>query len=164
MECALCKKREGTTTVTIYSATTTSHLRSLKREGNQLVSTTQTNYYDIRPHLYPVCSACIRRRGYGSGRPRISLNLVLAALAIPALVAGGVWAIAKTFASEKPAWLLLVPLAAFFAWAAAELYREYRVVDELRKHAREDRAKSDSREDSSLKTLSEAQFKGLRRT
>ena len=163
MECALCKKREGTTPVTIYSATTTSHLLSLKREGNQLVSTTQTHFYDIRPHLYPVCSACIRRRGYGSGRPRISLNLVVAALTIPVLVAGGIWAIVKAFGTEKPGWLLLVPLAAFFVWMAAQLYRDYRVVDELRKHALDDRRKSGEGSSSSLKTLSEAQYKGLRR-
>jgi hypothetical protein len=164
MECALCKKREGTIPVTIYSANTSSHLMSLKREGNQLVSTTQTDYYDIRPHLFPVCSPCIRRRGYGSGRPRISLNLVLAALTIPALVAGGVWAIAKAFGSEKPGWLLLVPLAAFFVWMAVELYREYRVVDELRKHALADRRRSGEASSSTLQTLSEAQYKGLRRT
>lgn len=163
MECVLCKKRPGQTTVTIYSATTSSHLTSLKREGNQLVSTTQTNYYGIRPHAYPVCSACIGRRGYGSGRPRFSLHLAFALMAIPALIAGGVWAIAKAFGSEKPGWLLLVPLAAFLIWMTVEMYKEYRVVDELRKHAREDRTKSDGREDSSLKTLSESQYKGLRR-
>jgi hypothetical protein len=163
MECVLCKKREGTTFVTIYSATTSSHLTSLKREGNQMVSTTQTNYYDLRPHRYAVCGACIGRRGYGSGRPRFSLNLAFTLIAIPALIAGGVWAIAKAFGSEKPGWLLLVPLAAFLIWMIAELYKEYRVVDELRKHAREDRAKADGRKDPTLKTLSEAQYGGLRR-
>jgi hypothetical protein len=163
MECVLCKKREGTSVVKVYSATTTSHLMSLKRDGNQLVSTTQTNYYDIRPHAYPVCPDCIRRRGYGSGRPRFSLNFVLSALTVLTSIAGGVWAIAKAFGSENAAWLLLVPVAAFLAWMAVEVYKEYRVVDELRKHAHSDRKKSDGKEDPSMKTLSEAQYNGLRR-
>jgi hypothetical protein len=163
MECVLCKKRAGMSIVTIFSAKSTSQLLGTKREGNQLVSTTQTNYYDIMPHGYPVCDTCIRRRGYGSGSPRFSRNGLIAFLAIAGLIAGGVWALVRALSTEKAVWLLLVPLAAIFVWTAAELYKDYRVVNELRKHAIHDRTRAGEKYPSLLRTLSEEEHKGLRR-
>ncbi len=157
MECALCREREGTSPITVYSAKRTSQTIVSNREADRLVSTIQSKYHDFRPHVYHVCEACLRKRGRGDWPPRLNRNLLISALAFAATAGGAVWALARALADGRPVWLLLTALLALPAAFAVYAYRESRAIAELKRRAIYDRRRAGEPFPSLLTSLSESE-------